>query len=116
MAKIKISCVFRFASSHFLTNYHGKCERLHGHNYKMIVTVKGEVKNDGMVLDFKILKEIVKENVINLLDHQHLNDIIKNPSAENITIFAWEKLKEKIPLKSIRLYETENYYCEYEGE
>jgi len=115
MPTMQLSCAFRFAASHFLTKYHGKCENLHGHNYKIIITIEGPVKEDGMVLDFKIVKEVVKEKVINILDHTHLNDTIENPSAENLSVWIWEKLKNDLPLKKVGVYETEDYYCEYEG-
>lgn len=112
---MELSCTFQFAASHFLTKYHGKCENLHGHNYKLIVTIEDEVKEDGMVIDFKIIKEIVKAHVFELLDHKHLNDIIDNPSAENTAIFIWNILKDKLPLKYITLYETDDYFCKYDG-
>ena len=59
--KFRLNVKFDFAASHFLTKYHGKCEELHGHNYKLIVTVEGPVKDDGMVIDFKIIKKIVRQ-------------------------------------------------------
>ena len=96
--------------------YHGKCEHLHGHNYKVVVTIEDEVKEDGMVMDFKIIKRIVKEKAINVLDHKHLNDIIENPSAEHIAIWIWDKIKDDMPLKKVTVYETEKYYCTYEGK
>ncbi|NIA01942.1 MAG: 6-carboxytetrahydropterin synthase QueD [Nitrospirae bacterium] len=114
--KFKLNVKFDFAASHFLTKYHGKCENLHGHNYKLIVTIEDIVKDDGMVIDYKEIKKTVNENVIDLVDHKHLNDIIENPSSENILIWMWEKLKEKLPLIKLTLYETENYFCEYEGK
>ncbi|MFH1533586.1 MAG: 6-carboxytetrahydropterin synthase QueD [Nitrospirota bacterium] len=114
--KFKLNVKFDFAASHFLTKYHGKCENLHGHNYKLIVAIKDDVKDDGMVIDYKEIKEIVNSHVIDHLDHKHLNDIIENPSSENILVWMWEKLKDKLPLTKLTLYETENYFCEYEGE
>ncbi len=116
MPILKLHVTFTFAASHFLTNYHGKCENLHGHNYKLIVTIEGPIQKDGMVMDYQAIKKIVNENVIDHLDHKHLNDIIKNPSSENIAVFIWEHLAKKLPLKKIRLYETENYFCDYEGK
>jgi len=113
---MKLSVIFRFAASHFLTKYHGKCENLHGHNYKLIVTIKGPVGDDGMVIDFKQVKEIVKEKVINKLDHTHLNDTIENPSAENLAVWIWDHIGDALPLKSIAVYETEDYYVEYDGK
>ncbi len=113
---MELSCVFHFAASHFLTKYHGKCENLHGHNYKIIITIEGEVKDDGMVLDFKKLKDAVNGKVIDKLDHTHLNDTMENPSAENLAVWIWDKLKNELPLKKLRIYETEDYYCDYYGK
>lgn len=113
---MELSCTFQFAASHFLTKYHGKCENLHGHNYKVIITITGEVQEDGMVMDFKLIKESVNKNVIDLLDHTHLNDTLENPSAENLAIWIWDKLKNELPLSKIVIYETEDYFCEYYGK
>ena len=110
-----LSCTFEFAASHFLTKYHGKCENLHGHNYKLIVTIRGEIKEDGMVMDFKIMKDTVKKNVIDKLDHTHLNDTLENPSVENLSVWIWDKLKTDLPLKKLTIYETDKYFCEFEG-
>jgi len=113
---MELSCTFHFAASHFLTKYQGKCENLHGHNYKIIITIEGDLKDDGMVIDFKIIKDIVKEKVIDILDHTHLNDTIDNPSAENLAVWIWAKIKDDLPLKNITIYETDNYSCTYEGK
>lgn len=115
MKELELNYQFTFAASHFLTKYHGKCEELHGHNYKIVITIKDKLNEDGMVLDFKILKSVVREEVYEKLDHKHLNDIIDNPSAENIAIWIWEKLENKLPLFRVTVYETENYYCSYYG-
>ncbi len=97
----------------------------HGHNYVLEVVVAGEVNPDtGYVLDLKLLKKIVRENVISKVDHKNLNletDFMKGiiPSAENITIAIWKELVNKIPggkLHSVKLYETENNFFEYRGE
>lgn len=119
MPILKVSREFSFAASHFLTEYHGKCENLHGHNYKLIVTIEGEVSSDGMVLDFVDLKKIVGEKVLEKLDHKHLNDVLENPSSENLAVWIWEELKDEfgggVSLKKVGLYETDNCYVEYEG-
>lgn len=105
----------------------GKCNNLngHGHNYILEVIVAGEVDpNTGYVIDLKVLKEIIKENVISKVDHKNLNldvDFLKGkiPTAENIAIGIWNQLVDKLPagkLYSIRLYETENNYVEYKGK
>lgn len=101
-------------------NFHG-----HGHNYILEVVVAGEIDHKtGYVIDLKILKKIIRENVISKVDHKHLNydtDFLNgiNPTAENIAIGIWNQLKDKIPagnLYSVKLYETENNYVEYKGE
>ena len=116
MPKIQLSATSHFAASHFLTNYHGKCENLHGHNYKLVVTIEGEINEDGMVMDYKKINNVVNDLVIDKLDHTHLNDLIKNPSSEHLAIWIWDILSPHLPMKKIRLYETENYYCEYNGK
>jgi len=110
---------FTFDAAHYLTQYHGKCEKMHGHTYKMHVTVDGKVKDDGMVYDFVQLKKLVKDKVIKKLDHVLLNDIIKNPSAENIAIWVWEKLKKEIKgakLSEIKVWETTTSFVTYNGK
>ena len=89
---MQVTKEFTFDSAHFLPNYYGKCERMHGHTYKLHVTVEGEVGENGLLIDFVILKNIVKEKILDPLDHQTLNDIIKVPSAENIVIWIWDQL------------------------
>lgn len=82
----------------------------------MEVTIEGEPNpDDGMILDFKKLKEIVNEKVVDKLDHKLINDVIKNPSAEFIAIWAWDQLKDEMNLKQIKIYETPNSYVTYEG-
>ncbi|MBI5731350.1 MAG: 6-carboxytetrahydropterin synthase [Ignavibacteriales bacterium] len=105
----------------------GKCNNLngHGHNYILEVIVVGEVDSQtGYVIDLKVLKEIIKKNVISKVDHTNLNldvDFLKGkiPTAENIAIGIWNQLVDKLPsgkLYSIKLYETENNYVEYKGK
>ncbi len=104
----------------------GKCNNPngHGHNYTIEVVVTGEIDSEtGYLIDLKKLKKIIIENVINKVDHKHLNsdvDFMKNviPTAENIAVKCWEQLVDKIPsgrLYSVKIYETENNYAEYKG-
>lgn len=88
-----VSKDFTFDSAHFLTKYHGKCEHLHGHTYKLRVTVEGEVQENGLVIDFVILKKLVKEKIIDKFDHRSLNDFFENPTAEIVAQFVWDELK-----------------------
>lgn len=91
--RLKVTKEFTFDSAHHLTKYYGKCEHPHGHTYKLFVTLSGEVASNGLVIDFIILKRIVKKHVLKHLDHRDLNDIIQNPSSENIAIWIWNKLE-----------------------
>ena len=90
-----ISCDFTFSAAHYLPSYQGKCEKLHGHTYKLRVTLEGEPSEDGMIMDFAEIKKIVKEKVLFYSDHTELNKVIPNPSAENITQWIWEKLSSE---------------------
>ncbi|MBQ9206603.1 MAG: 6-carboxytetrahydropterin synthase QueD [Treponema sp.] len=89
-----------FAAAHFLRDYHGKCENLHGHNYKVFAHVQGSSLDEGgMLLDFGELKTALRE-VCKTLDHTNLNDIAffeQNPSAERIALFIYNKIIEKLP-------------------
>lgn len=87
-----ITKCFTFDAAHALTRYYGKCENLHGHTYRLEVTVEGPVRDNGMVVDFLLLKRVVKRQVLDQLDHQNLNDHFDNPSAENIAVWIWERL------------------------
>lgn len=104
----------------------GKCSNpnFHGHNYEIIVNVKGSVDPvTGMVIDLKDLKKIIKEDIEDLLDHKNLNIEIKYfnevvPTAENICIFIWNILRNKIDIDkeiSVTLYETPRNYVKYSG-
>jgi 6-pyruvoyltetrahydropterin/6-carboxytetrahydropterin synthase len=105
----------------------GKCNNLngHGHNYNIEVTVAGDPPRDtGMVIDLKQLAEIVDRELIERVDHKHLNldvDFLKGiiPTAENMAVAFWKILAPKIPngkLYAIKLYESDNNLVEYRGE
>lgn len=89
---------FTFDSAHFLPKYYGKCEKMHGHTYRLRVTVDGKVGENGLVIDFVVLKKIVKKQVLEKLDHQVINDVIELASCENITKWIWDQL---VDLKSL---------------
>jgi 6-pyruvoyltetrahydropterin/6-carboxytetrahydropterin synthase len=99
-----------FAAAHFLTRYHGKCERLHGHNYKVFVTAAGSVLDDGgMLLDFGVLKGALRKVTFEL-DHTSLNDhpAFKDgcPSAERIALFVYQRMHAEMPSASLSLVEV----------
>ena len=105
----------------------GKCanDNWHGHNYDLYVTLKGEPDADtGFLFDVKKLSVIIKENVIEKLDHKNLNldvDFMKGKmcSSENLAVGIWEQLQPHLPagvwLHCIKLYETPRIYVEYFG-
>ena len=96
---------FTFDAAHNLINYHGKCERLHGHTYKLRVIVEGTPDSEGLIIDFIELKAVVKERVISRLDHSYINEIISQPSAENIALWIWDELEESVRRENCSLYE-----------
>lgn len=109
---------FKFDAAHNLVDYKGKCEHLHGHTYKLEVTLHGEPALQGMIIDFGDLKAIVNELVIDKLDHHYLNDIVPQSTAENIIFWIWEQLSEPLSgehyrLYEIKLWETETSYITY---
>lgn len=126
-----------FSASHQLYNpnfseqenfeIYGKCAYTHGHghNYEIEVTVVGEPDKDtGMILDLKKLSEIIEKEILDKVDHKHLNidvDFLNGilPTAENLCVVFWKILSPKIPagkLHSIKVFETPNNYAEYRGE
>ena len=97
---------FTFDAAHNLVDYHGKCERLHGHTYRLRVVLEGEPDAEGMIMDFLELKAIVKERVLSQLDHSYINDIIQQPSAENIALWIWGELEGRVRRDNCELYEV----------
>jgi len=143
MSLIRVTKEFNFEIAHALWNYDGPCANIHGHSYKMFVTIIGEpIDNDknpknGMVIDFGDLKRIVKQEIINPLDHAiilnkkafdsldcKLNEMFKKqyivdyqPTCENMVIDFVQKLKAKLPsgltLHSLKLHETATSFAEW---
>ena len=116
-----ISVKTTFSAAHNIEGYNGNCSRVHGHNYKIEVSVKAdEVNKLGMCVDFRKLMQISKK-ATSLLDHRNLNDIPffnkNNPTAENIAEFIYKKVKEelkgKIAIHSVKVWETEEYAVTY---
>lgn len=143
---VRITKKFDFEAAHALCGYDGACESIHGHSYVLYVTLKGNVSDDnadpklGMVMDFSILKKIVKEKIIDVFDHSllikedspHANEpFFKNnkyrviilpfqPTCENMVIYMAHQIKSKLPknteLHSLRLHETATAYSEWYAE
>ena len=105
----------------------GKCANpnYHGHNYELIVSVKGTIDPDtGFVMDMKVLKKLIEIEIEEKFDHKNLNEEVEefktlNPTAENIVVVIWNKLRLKIDKKlelAITLYETPRNFVTYNGE
>ena len=143
MSIIKITKQFSFEMAHALRNYDGLCRNIHGHSYKMDITLAGQPLHDenspknGMVMDFGDLKRLVNEEVISLLDHAlvlnaktdpQLVEVLKQnyekivtvdfqPTTENLLEFIAGKIKSRLPetvtLACVRLRETDTSYAEW---
>lgn len=105
MYELKI--VSHFAAAHQLREYEGKCEQLHGHNWKVEVCVTGETLADnGLLVDFRLIKEST-ENALRELDHSFLNDMAYfrdiNPSSENIAHYIFESVSRDLNNESVRV-------------
>ena len=105
----------------------GKCSNpnYHGHNYELIVAVTGDIDQEtGFVMDLKKLKELIYEEIELRFDHKNLNVEVEefmtlNPTAENIAVVIWKKLREKLAQRldlEVTLYETPRNYVTYKGE
>ncbi len=111
---------FRFEAAHRLPRVPEghKCSRLHGHSFKVELSLDGAVNPDtGWFIDFGDLADIWAP-VYNELDHRYLNDIpgLENPTSEVLSAWIWHRLKPILPsLKRVTLFETCDARCEYEG-
>ncbi len=114
-----------FAAGHYLRNYKGKCEKPHGHNYKVQLTLQGrDLDKAGLLLDFKDLKNVVG-TVIERLDHQMINDLepfqTLNPSAENLARYFYQQAGThlglltdgRVQVKEVTVWETDDAAATY---
>jgi len=112
----EVSVEQTFASAHALRNYKGKCENVHGHNWKVQVVLEGEkLDGTGLLVDFIDVKNLMAQ-VIEKLDHQHLNEIPPfdeiNPSAENIAEYFYRRMTQgladaPVRVQSVKIWETD---------
>ena len=135
--KVTVSRKAHFNAAHRLYNadwsdarnatVFGKCANpnYHGHNYELIVSVKGEIHPEtGFVMDMKLLKDLIEIEIEEKFDHKNLNEEVEefkslNPTAENIVVVIWHKLRSKIDKNlalAITLYETPRNFVSYNGE
>ncbi len=119
MYKVKI--IKSFSSAHYLPNYKGSCESLHGHNWKVeVIASTKDIDSSGMVIDFRKLKQITA-SAIETLDHKCLNDLTyfkqNVPSSETIARYLFGQIEEQLPkernLEEVRVWETENSCASY---
>jgi len=144
MSIVRVTKEFRFEGAHALLDYDGKCRHIHGHSYRLLITVSGIPEfrechpKSGMVLDFSELKNIVNTHIIEPFDHalilksdSPLTEEISNsyenvkvvefqPTSENLAIYFARILKEHLPkqikLQSVKLYETTTSFVEWLAE
>lgn len=112
---MKVTTEFHFDAAHRLPGLPEthKCHRLHGHTYRLQVTVEGAVGNDGFVIDFADVKSAVNP-LISQLDHYYLNDVIANPTVEVMLEWLWERIK--LPgLCELTLFEGISNHATYSG-
>ena len=134
--KVKVSRKAHFNAAHRLfrkdwsfeknDEIFGKCNNpnFHGHNYELVVSVTGEIDPEtGFVIDMKVLKDLIKDNIENAFDHKNLNIEVPefkdlNPTAENIAVVIWNKLRHHIPAPKeleVVLFETPRNFVSYSG-
>lgn len=115
---MRLEAEFHFAAAHRLPRYEGPCFRMHGHNYRLIVAVEGlPDPHSGMVLDFVELQRIVQGAILSRCDHQTLNDLLENPTAELIAEWMWRELSPHLAgLRELRLFETPEFSVVYCGK
>jgi 6-pyruvoyltetrahydropterin/6-carboxytetrahydropterin synthase len=112
----EISVEETFAAGHALRHYRGKCENVHGHNYRVQVTVEGEELNSiGLLVDFGDIKKLIRA-IVGRLDHQFLNDIppfdAVNPSAENMARYFYDEITSGLRgpgprIREVKIWETD---------
>lgn len=120
---MKLGILADFSAAHSLPRHPGRCKGLHGHTYKVEVVVEGEKKAEtACVADFSEVKAIVEE-VLELVDHKFLNELITDPTSENIALFLKVALEQRlkssrlgISLHSIKVWEAKDKWVMVECE
>lgn len=114
---MKLTIEVPFCGALRLPHLEGPCQQLHGHDYRLAVTVSGNPDpRSGAIVDFVALRETVQREVVSQLDHRYLNEVLENPTAENLVVWMWGRLKERVPsLAQLRLWESPEFSVTYEG-
>ncbi|MCE5211401.1 MAG: 6-carboxytetrahydropterin synthase QueD [Deltaproteobacteria bacterium] len=118
----EVTIIKSFSAAHLLAEIGGKCEELHGHNFKVEITASAEELNsNGLLIDFRFLKKILGD-ILEDIDHKYLNSLASfsgiNPSAENIARYIFEKMEEKVKssgvnMVRVKIWESENAAVTY---
>ncbi len=144
MSVLRVTKEFRFEGAHALIGYDGKCRHIHGHSYRLFVTIKGTIQTDinspksGMVIDFSELKRLVKKLIIEPYDHAlilrsdallakeitetYCNVVITEfqPTCENLTLHFAQLIRQELPphltLQNVKLYETPTSFVEWTAD
>jgi 6-pyruvoyltetrahydropterin/6-carboxytetrahydropterin synthase len=115
--RTRVSRSFAFEAAHHLPWHGGKCQRLHGHHYRLEITVEGPINEHGVVMDFDDLAAVVEREVVSRYDHRLLNDFFDNPTAEVIAHQVWKDLEAAdLRVVVIRLWETPDSVVELLAE
>lgn len=120
--KVQLSKDFSFEAAHRLPNVpaDNKCARLHGHSFKVVITVEGEVdSHTGWFIDYADISTVVKPLLDQFLDHRYLNEIdgLANPTSEKIAEWIWNRLNNQLTgLRRVTISETCTTACHYEGQ
>jgi 6-pyruvoyltetrahydropterin/6-carboxytetrahydropterin synthase len=119
--KVRLVHEFRFEAAHALPKVPPghKCARMHGHSFKVELSVVGDVNPEtGWLIDFGVIDDLWRP-IHARIDHNTLNDIVglENPTSENLARWLWDQLKPRLPeLDQVTLWETFDARCEYRGE
>jgi 6-pyruvoyltetrahydropterin/6-carboxytetrahydropterin synthase len=118
----EVSVEQTFAAGHALRNYRGKCENVHGHNYRVLVTIRGaQLDSIGLLVDFVEVKKLMSR-VVDRLDHQFINDLAPfdeiNPSAENMAKYFYDEIsaglgESPVSVGEVRIWETDTASATY---
>jgi 6-pyruvoyltetrahydropterin/6-carboxytetrahydropterin synthase len=108
---MELTVEFVFSAAHHLDEAEGRCRTMHGHDYRLLVTVAGPVRGgDGMVMDFHEIDDIVTQTVLTELEGQLLNDVLPTPTAERLAEWIRDRLRPVLPgLSLLTIYETPRY-------
>jgi 6-pyruvoyltetrahydropterin/6-carboxytetrahydropterin synthase len=108
---MRIRKQFAFEAAHVLPHHPGRCGRLHGHSYRLDVSVDGPLQTvgpaAGMVVDFDTIAATVRREIVDRLDHASLNDVVENPTSELLALWIWERLAPLLAgLAEVVVWET----------